>query len=74
MTANIFVNGRPAGFVQATPAGTILVSPDAWPAISRFPVHVFPFLDPSQFQRVLYGLQRETLVPGLGTIRVEVHS
>jgi hypothetical protein len=73
MTANIFVNGRPAGMVQSTPGGALLVSHDSWDAIAHFPVTVFPFLDPNQFLRVLHGLRRETLVPGFGVIRVEVH-
>ncbi len=73
MTANIFVNGKPAGIVQQTPGAALFVSPDAWPAIGRFPVTVFPFLDADQFLRVLYGLQRGVTVPGFGTIRVEVH-
>lgn len=74
MTATIFVNGRPSGFVQATPGGPLFVSQDAWNPIGRFPVTVFPFLDPAQFVRVLYGLQRGVTVPGFGTIRVEVHA
>jgi hypothetical protein len=73
MVAQLFINGRPAGRVQFTPAGPV-ISPDAWPALSRLPVAVFPFLDPGQFLRVLQGVtNRDTVVPGLGVLRVEVH-
>ena len=72
MVAQLFLNGRPAGRVQFTPAGPV-VSDDAWGAIGRLPVAVFPFLDPGQFMRVLAGLtNRDTVVPGGNVLRVEV--
>ena len=71
-TVILFLNGKPAGRIQFMPDGTPLVSSDSWGVLNRFPVPVFPFLDPKHFKRILLGLPRDYNVPGLGNLHTEV--
>ena len=73
MTATFYLNGVPAGHIQFLPGGVPVVSPGVGPLLSRLPVMLFPFLDPGATALALRGLSgRDIVVPGVGTIRVEV--
>lgn len=72
MTIRMYLNGRPAGFLQFS-GGHALVSPEAWGVIPRLPVTIFPSLDPTHSLEALVGMSgRPIVLPGIGVLTVEV--
>lgn len=72
MTIRMFLNGKPAGFVQVS-GGHTFVSPEAWGVIPRLPVTIFPSLDPTHALEALVGMSgRPIVLPGIGVLNLEV--